>query len=302
MALMNVHGVPVLANPDRSTAHAAPVPPLSVAAQQLRALSHRDLDARLDREAELLATLTHPDLVCTDSDGRWLDRAAFLRLRRRLPAQHRADGQTPEVRLFGRVALVQGIVESPSESTVQQWHRATDTYLWCNTAWQLVATQTTALGPEAGTALICGAPTTPPAWTGNDPRGDDNTVLLALNENYVNAFREADVSWYDAHLSPDYHVVSGDGGLHDRAAALARFALPTFANSFKSFPVDQVSVRQFGSTALIQAQNAYELKDGRCGVSRYTDFWHRDQERWLCVAAHITELRVPQAMPRAAPN
>ena len=27
----------------------------------------------------------------------------------------------------------------------------------------------------------------------------------------VNAFREADVAWYDAHLAPDYLVISGDG-------------------------------------------------------------------------------------------
>ncbi len=62
------------------------------------------------------------------------------------------------------------------------------------------------------------------AWRGADPFGDDLTVLRLLNEQYVNAFREADVGWYDAHLADDYVVISGDGSFHDRAAALANFA------------------------------------------------------------------------------
>jgi hypothetical protein len=73
-------------------------------------------------------------------------------------------------------------------------------------------------------------------WQGRDPGGDDIAILRTLNENYVNAFREADVAWYDAHLAPDYVVVSGDGSFHDRAAALANFAKPSFATFMKSFP------------------------------------------------------------------
>jgi ketosteroid isomerase-like protein len=88
-------------------------------------------------------------------------------------------------------------------------------------------------------------------------------------------------------------VVNGDGSLHDRAAALARFAQPTFATSMTSFPVGKVTVRRFGDVALIHAENAYELKDGRKGVSRYTDIWHQRDGRWLCIAAHITVHKAP---------
>jgi uncharacterized protein (TIGR02246 family) len=111
----------------------------------------------------------------------------------------------------------------------------------------------------------------------------------------VRAFREADVSWYDAHLSPDYVVINGDGSFKDRAQALADFARPTFATHMKSFPVDRVRVRRFGDLALIHAQNAYEMKDGRQGVSRYTDIWHKQSDgRWRCVAAHITAHQSPR--------
>ena len=56
----------------------------------------------------------------------------------------------------------------------------------------------------------------------------------------------------------------------------------------KSFPVDKVTIRRFDDVALIHAENAYELKDGRKGVSRYTDIWHKQNGRWRCIAAHIT--------------
>ena len=109
----------------------------------------------------------------------------------------------------------------------------------------------------------------------------------------MKAFREADVGWYDAHLAPDYVVISGDGSFHDRAAALANFAKPSFATYMKSFPVDKVTIRRFGDVALINAENAYEMKDGRTGVSRYTDIWHLHGGRWRCVAAHITVHKAP---------
>ena len=121
-----------------------------------------------------------------------------------------------------------------------------------------------------------------------------STVLRLLNEKYVNAFREADVGWYDAHLADDYVVISGDGSFHDRAAALANFARADLRDArWSSFPVDKVSIRRFDDVALIHAENAYELKDGRRGISRYTDIWVKRDGRWLCVAAHITVHRAP---------
>jgi uncharacterized protein (TIGR02246 family) len=132
-------------------------------------------------------------------------------------------------------------------------------------------------------------------WQGQDPSGDDLAVLRTLNENYVKAFREADIAWYDAHLAQDYLVINGDGSLHERGAALANFAKPTFATHMKSFPVDKVSIRRFDDVALIHAENAYELKDGRKGVSRYTDIWVKREGKWRCIAAHITVHKAPGA-------
>ena len=171
--------------------------------------------------------------------------------------------------------------------------RYTDVQVWNGTAWQLVSAQNTPLCDGVAVQLQSGTAPAHASWLGEDPVGDDPAVLEVLNQNYVKAFREADVSWYDAHLTPDYVVTSGDGSFLDRAVALANFAKPTFATQFRSFPVDQVSVRFFDDVALIHAENAYELKDHRRGVSRYTDVWHRREGRWLCIAAHITPREAP---------
>ena len=64
--------------------------------------------------------------------------------------------------------------------------------------------------------------------------------------------------------------------------------------TMRSFPVDKVSVRRFHDVALIHGENAYELKDGRTGVSRYTDIWQKQDGRWLCIAAHINVYKAPR--------
>lgn len=272
----------------------APVPAPDIAEAQLRALNHRFVGATVDAGVDMMEALTHADFVFTDSDGAWLDRAEFVARTRRQPLLPNAAGEGMQVRLFGRVALVHGVFHEPPAG-----HRAgrptrvryTDVYVWNATAWQLVSVQHTALAEHVTVpARSSRAPTTAP-WNGTDPRGDDQSVLTALNDRYVAAFREADVAWYDAHLAPDYLMVAGDGSLLDRAATLARFAQPTFATTMRSFPVGRVTVRRFDDVALIHAENDYRLKDGRRGISRYTDIWLARGGRWLCIAAHITAYR-----------
>jgi hypothetical protein len=60
-------------------------------------------------------------------------------------------------------------------------------------------------------------------------------------------------------------------------------------------PVGHVlRIRCFDDVAIIHAENDYELKDGRTGISRYTDIWVKQiDDAWKCVAAHITVFRAP---------
>ncbi|HEY6512416.1 MAG TPA: nuclear transport factor 2 family protein [Burkholderiaceae bacterium] len=295
-------GLFVLSGLVASTAQAAPVPSPDTAESQLRAINHRFLHAGIDASGDLIEALTHADFLCTQADGTWLPRERFVAQVRRQPPLPGARSEDLRVRLFGRVALVHGVVAVRGQDDHATTLRYTDTYLWRGTAWQLVSAQDTTLQLGAATALVTGtAPTHAPRQR-HDPTGDDPSVLHALNDHYVKAFREADVAWYDAHLAADYLIVQGDGSFHDRATALTRFALPRFATTMTSFPVDKVQVRRFDDVALIHAENAYELKDGRKGISRYTDIWHKQAGRWLCIAAHITPHQAPAMQPSARPS
>lgn len=270
---------------------ATSVPAPEIARLQLRALQHRHLHAGLDPEGGLIEVLTHDDFVGIGADGAWLTRSPFIAHVSRRPEPTAAPARFDDeaVRLFGPVAVVHGVFAGPSGAL-----RCTDVHLWCGTGWRLVSTQESPLAAGVAHGLFHGAAPAIPAWQGQDPTGDDEAVLTTLNDRYVRAFREADVAWYDAHLAPDFVVVASDGSFRDRAAALAQFALPTFARTMASFPVDCVQVRRHGDIALIHAANCYELKDGRRGESRYTDIWHRQDGRWRCIAAHITSHRAPR--------
>lgn len=257
--------------------------------RDLRVLHRAVVEAFVTRDAAFVAAIARADFRMLASDGARVDRAG-------LPASL-AGGSSPgvlealaevHVRRFGTSALVHALVETGASR-----QRRTDVFAHDGARWQLVSVQLTPLREGVSATLQRG--TVPPhaPWRGEDPAGDDDTVLRRLNERYVQSFRECDVGWYDAHLAPDYLVTNGDGSFVDRAGALAAFARPVFATQMRSFPVDQVHICRCGELALIEAENAYEMKDGRTGVSRYTDIWREAAGRWACVAAHITVVRAP---------
>lgn len=270
----------LVATATAATASPASVPSPAEAEVQLRAIDSRIVDACSIRSPAQCEALVDRDFLFIDIEGAWLERDAFL-ARPRLADIAR---EAVQVRLFGEVAVLHGTFHNDNAHV-----RYTHAYAWRGGQWRLVNAQDTPIkaGMDANEDVAT-APIVARPWQGVDPAGDDIAALTALNAQYVQAFRDADVAWYDAHLAPDYRVVFGDGSIHDRAAALADFAKPYFAEGIAAFPLDQVRVRRFGDAALIHAENAYTLKDGRKGVNRYTDIWVKRAGRWWCVAAHIT--------------
>jgi ketosteroid isomerase-like protein len=276
------------------TVSAAPVPSPALAEAQLRAINHRFVNSFAVADDEFMDALTASDFFMIGNSGDWVDRTRHLDSMKKSSVTGGLSYDDVRVRLFGTVALLHGVFEAIAVDGSPRRVRYTDVYHWNGTKWLLVSAQNTPL--REGVAKYLHQGTSPPftRWQRVDPVGDDPDVLRELNESYVRAFREADVAWYDAHLTLDYVVISGDGSFNDRAKALENFAKPSFATSMKTFPVGDVRIRRFDDVAIIHAENAYELKDGRKGVSRYTDIWHKQPDgRWKCIAAHITTHKAP---------
>jgi hypothetical protein len=276
--------VPVVA-----AAHAAPLPSPALAQAQLRAVNDRFVNGVAIANDEHIDALAAQDFLLTSVNGDWIDRAQYIASRDKRTKDRVVSHDDVRVRLFGSVALLQGVFETTSYDAKTTRVRYTNVYHWKGKNWRLVSAQNTAMRQGVAKSQVVGVAPAIRQWEGEDAGGDDDVVLRVLNANYVRAFRDADVAWYNAHLSDDYTVTSSDGSLHDRAKALADFARPVFATSLRSFPVDNVRIRRFDDVALIHAENNFELKDGRKGVSRYTDIWRKQSSgRWQCIAAHIT--------------
>ncbi len=124
-----------------------------------------------------------------------------------------------------------------------------------------------------------------------DTRMPDETQLKQLNEQYVEAFMKADVDWYQKHLADDFVCIESDGSKIDKAEFLRG---TTKGPDVREYRLDEVHVRIYGDTALVQATGLFIRKDGTRGKSRYTDVYVRNGEGWKVVSAQITRTPSPE--------
>jgi hypothetical protein len=111
--------------------------------------------------------------------------------------------------------------------------------------------------------------------------------LQELNRNYVRSVGEADVSWFDGNLAPDFFNTNPDGTFIERKAFLAQIGR---GSSVKNIREQDVLIRILGDFAIIHARTSYQKPDGSQGAGRYTDDWQLRDGRWQCVSAHVTRL------------
>ena len=123
------------------------------------------------------------------------------------------------------------------------------------------------------------------ATTGIESDESALSVLERLNEAYVNAFMNADVEWYRAHLAEDFVCIESDGSLLNKSQFLLNTAEGPDVEDYRLHDVD---VRIYGSVALVQATGSWTGKDNAKGISRYTDVYVKFDGRWKTVAAQIT--------------
>jgi hypothetical protein len=142
-------------------------------------------------------------------------------------------------------------------------------------------------GADMSAAGRCEPPAAPAA----------EAAVHALNQQYIDAARTHDVSWFDEHMTDGAIIVLGSGvRLTKRAFLQAMLDAPT---DYHSLGVENVTVRAFGGTVQVDADAPWQLGDGRSGVSRYIDTYAWLDCRWKVVSAQITWL--PAASKPAEP-
>jgi len=114
---------------------------------------------------------------------------------------------------------------------------------------------------------------------------DHLAELRALNRNYIRSVQEADTTWFEEHLSPDFMNSNPDGSIVDRSQFLNQIGRGSAVRDLREH---DVNIRLLGDFAIIHARTAYIKPDGSAGAGRYTDDWQRRDGRWLCVSAHVT--------------
>ena len=115
----------------------------------------------------------------------------------------------------------------------------------------------------------------------------DTAVLTQLNQDNIQAFLHSDVARYRDLLADDFTAVLADGRLIDKTQflQLQRPGLPAPVTDFK---VDEVVIRQYGDTALVNGRISYRRPDGIAAQRRYLDVYVRRGGRWQAVARQLT--------------
>ena len=117
------------------------------------------------------------------------------------------------------------------------------------------------------------------------------TTLERLNQEYVDAFMNADVEWYREHLADDFLVIESDGSIFNKDQFLLNTAKgPDVAD----YALQEVDVRIYGDVALVQAAGRWTGKNGSKGMSRYIDVYVKVAEEWKTVSAQITRRSISQ--------
>jgi len=85
----------------------------------------------------------------------------------------------------------------------------------------------------------------------------DKITLERLNQEYVDAFMNADVEWYREHLADDFVVIESDGSVFNKTQFLSNTAK---GPDVENYTLQDVNVRIYGNVALVRATGLWTGK------------------------------------------
>ncbi|HVI43527.1 MAG TPA: nuclear transport factor 2 family protein [Chitinophaga sp.] len=129
----------------------------------------------------------------------------------------------------------------------------------------------------------------------NRVRADsDRGQLSALNARFVRDYMTNDVPSHDQLIHPDFVYISPSGKRIGREEYLKAWAHGWDQEQDKSFEYTNEVIRIFGNMALITCNAMHTRRDNDNIISDktvYTDTYVKENGRWRCVQAQITQVR-----------
>lgn len=128
--------------------------------------------------------------------------------------------------------------------------------------------------------------------TGGSDAGQE---LVELDRAFINAYIRNDTAFMETILADDVTIVNTQGKVLSKSDALiSRFAPNPGVTYDVSRPVDEVSVRLYGDTAVVTGRTTLKATyNGKTHtlLGRYTRTYVKLQGHWRVVAFHSTNMR-----------
>jgi ketosteroid isomerase-like protein len=116
--------------------------------------------------------------------------------------------------------------------------------------------------------------------------------LKAVEERFMRAVAARDLDYLEAHLAPEFKLVTGRPG-HEMRERAEWLAVTAESYVIEEFSFDELDVVELGDVAVVRSR--YRQRGSMDGADRsqpflMTDVWRRDGEEWRLVTRHISPL------------
>jgi hypothetical protein len=121
---------------------------------------------------------------------------------------------------------------------------------------------------------------------------DDEHQLRDIQQQLARAWVERDRAIIERVLAPEWSVTQANGSILSRANVL-RNAFETEALRVTSMAVDDVTVRIFGTTAVVRGRTVATGIDKSLAINvrlRFTDVFLKRNGEWQAIASHASIL------------
>jgi hypothetical protein len=156
----------------------------------------------------------------------------------------------------------------------------------------LIENYTTVVIPAESITLKIGSTETLALERKSQP-ANDREQLSALNAQFIKNFITNDTASHNQIIHKDFVYISSSGKIVKREDYMKAWAHGYDPKIDKSFVYKDEVIRIFGNMALVRANTFFSrLEGGKIvnGKTVYTDTYVKENGRWLCVQAQITDV------------